>query len=468
MLWAISLTCLSPAGWIQDPPRTPENIRVRTLIEALGSDRYERREDAERELMTIGRAVLLEVDRALGAEGLSPERRKSLQSLREYAANVPSVTPERLRSIKVSLDLRDGETMVGAAVKLMTRIRVPIEVLGKELAARRIKSMNLREVPLDEVLHALAAQGQARWTVHEDRKVVLYEARFADAPGLTCRLFDVATLTFRVLDFALPVPLPQPEAAGVQVNDQPLEAMPVLGGEDLVELIRASVEPKSWEEDGRDILFQNGMLVVRSTAEIHEQVAAFLKQARRQFAVQVRIEVVAIAHKPSWMERTLSKVGATLTESEFDAIRRGAAEGKEAALIGSLDLTGYKGQQVAAFSGAERAFVCGYREDGTPLKEVFAEGVLGTFRPLLSSDRLSATVRIRAAISRIVSVERVETKRGEVQVPKHFVLPIQASVAVEAGRVSILAQAGGAQGFGEGRTQVLALMRVTPIVEEGE
>jgi Ca-activated chloride channel family protein len=53
-------------------------------------------------------------------------------------------------------------------------------------------------------------------------------------------------------------------------------------GEDLVAKIRAAVLPDSWSEaDGRTIQFQNGLLIVRNTAEVHAAIRKFLQEMRK-------------------------------------------------------------------------------------------------------------------------------------------------------------------------------------------
>lgn len=462
------LACVIPPAWIQNPPPALENNRIRVLLQELGADSYDRREEAERELMIAGRAALTEIERALSAQNLPAERRKTLEAILEFAANVPPITQNRLRFTKVSIETQEGETMAAAFANLMAKTKMPIQVVGKSLASRTLRSVALRDVPLEDALNALAAEGKARWTVCDDRRIVIYESQFVDAPGLSFRIFDVAALTSRILDFSLPVAFPRADVVDPTIVEAPTESSVLLGGEELVDLIRNSVEPDRWDEEGREIFFQNGLLGVRTTAEIQDLVAAFLKRAHHEFAVQVRIELMAVAHHPAWMQRVLSRANGKLSNAEWDAIRRGAAEGKDATVIGSLDLTGFKGQQVVGVSGAERALVTAYREDGAPCKEVVMEGVLGAFRPMLSDDRRSATVRIQAAVSKLVAVERLQTPRGEVQVPRRFVLPIRTAAALETGTMSIVASSGAAQGFGEGRTQVVVFLRITPVVEEGK
>jgi hypothetical protein len=59
-------------------------------------------------------------------------------------------------------------------------------------------------------------------------------------------------------------------------------------GEALVKVLRAAVEPKSWEDAGVEYLPGRKVLVVRQTAKAHDEVAELLKLLQTQTAPSKR------------------------------------------------------------------------------------------------------------------------------------------------------------------------------------
>ena len=135
-------------------------------------------------------------------------------------------------------------------------------------------------------------------------------------------------------------------------------------------------------------------------------------------------------------------------------------------LIGSLEMVGYKNQQVAGCHGTERILVTGYNEDSTPKTEVGYDGLRLMIRPSLSDNRQSVNLQVNGTITKILSVDKVKTEHGEVQVPKIYRSPIRLSPTVEAGKPVVLIQSGSVEGYGQGKTQLLILIRTTPMSEK--
>jgi hypothetical protein len=437
---------------LQDPL---EAERIRGLIFELGSDTPQRREEATRGLMLTGRQALDAVQKAL-AQTKEPEARKRLESLCTYLGATSRVTPERLRQTKIDFDVRDASA-ADVLMDFMRQSGIPIEVLLHNSREIRLRPTRHSGASIEEVIGALAKELGCQWSIVHERKVVLHQAPGPLPAGVSLKFYDTRAITFRILDSPV-----VPDEMGVFV-EQPAEAQPRLGGEDLVQLIRDSVAKESWDEEGRSIIFQNGILVAVTTADIHAKIEAYLKKVRKDFSLQVKTELVVVAHKPEFMADVLDKSPRMLTTEQFEAILK--SEGESMTLVGHLQLTGFQNQRILAQSGSERLYVSGYHE-GQPRHEALFEGLRVNVKGTLSDDRKTVAVNLRGFLSKVLALEKVKTEAGEVQVPRKSQIPLRASPAVECGVPIVLAQVGPVQGYGDGRTQILVIVRVTSVLPD--
>jgi hypothetical protein len=248
----------------------------------------------------------------------------------------------------------------------------------------------------------------------------------------------------------------------MDVVDDAMEAIPLINGEDLVQLVHDGVAKDSWDEEGHSINFQNGLLFVKTTDEIHAKIEAFLSQVRKDYFLQVRLEFTAVAHTPAFQAELLGRSPHSLTDAQVEDILKAAASDGAASLVGRLEMRALQHQRVSAHSGTQRAYVASYA-DGKPQRSLAFDGLGLDVRPTLSNDRKTVSVRIMGTILKTLGFEKVKTADGEVEIPKQSRVPIRLSPTVECGSHIVLLQAGPVEGFGQGRTQVLVILRATPI-----
>ena len=97
---------------------------------------------------------------------------------------------------------------------------------------------------------------------------------------MVLQFYDVKDLVRPVYNYLghaglnLEPPPPPPEPLPEDPNDTRLEI------DDLIEVIRATVEPNSWGVDGSDIQPKNGVLVVRATESTHQRLLAYVQELR--------------------------------------------------------------------------------------------------------------------------------------------------------------------------------------------
>lgn len=446
---------------LQDP-EPPDEIRVRWLVQELASDSFKQREKATEELMGMGKTVLRELNDAL-QKAKDPAVRKSIESLQQFLGAAEKVTLERLQTGRLNFAAEDV-TFESAMKDLMTRSKIPIELAVDDPDSIPMPNVSFKDAPVEQIFNAVAKALDLQWKIKADRKVVFFRAGGMDAPGLILELYDIRHLCTPIRDHVIPLESVKDPADGM--GDVPPEPRTWFHPDDLVQLIRDTVATASWDEEGRSICDQSGILVVRTTADVHSQIVKHLKRMRQELMAQVKTEILAVAHSPSFMAEDLSKAPRTLSEGQFDSIRNAALEGKDAALIGIIEMTGYKGQQVAGCHGSERLLIMGYDDDGTPRTEVGYEGLRIMVRPTLGESRQAVNVRVEGVITKILSVEKVKTEHGDVQVPKLYRAPIRQSPTIEASKPTVLLQSGSLEGFGAGNTQLLIVIRSTLISEK--
>src|SRR6185436_17664779 len=69
------------------------------------------------------------------------------------------------------------------------------------------------------------------------------------------------------------------------------EAKQQFTGEDLANLIKNTIHKDQWEEaDGKSIQFQNGLLIVRNSIEMHKSIRKFLSDLRASTSMLVSVE----------------------------------------------------------------------------------------------------------------------------------------------------------------------------------
>ncbi len=92
-------------------------------------------------------------------------------------------------------------------------------------------------------------------------------------PKVVLQFYDVKDLVRPVYNY-LGHDGPNLEPPPEDPNDTRLEI------DDLIEVIRATVEPTSWGVDGSDIQPKNGVLVVRATESTHQRLRAYVQELR--------------------------------------------------------------------------------------------------------------------------------------------------------------------------------------------
>jgi len=405
------------------------------LIEKLGSESVVERDGADRALRRRVREALGSLEeRLLGAR--TDAERARLHGVLETLAGGKVLPLATVKSARVTLP--EGSRRLDETIEDLARqsgVRI-VRDGGPAGGDPLLPELRLKDVPLDRALDHLARKAGGFWMIDGERIRLLVPGKVA------LRLFDVSDLSYGYADepWLELEPDQEPPAA-------PAQAMQELTGEDLANLIRNSVEPDQWEEaDGKSIQFQNGLLIVRNEPVILDRAERYLDELRRKFQTGIHVELEAY-----WCGAE-----ARLGEDPLEELRKLAAEGASARRVASFDRFPRDKRRVALLSETTAHLVARYDGQGNPVFRAVPSGLRANLRASLASDGERVRVDLDARLSRLASVERRKTDRGEVQSPLLESHVLRAQETLVAGRSAVLARIRGAGPEGPLRDLVVA------------
>ena len=90
---------------------------------------------------------------------------------------------------------------------------------------------------------------------------------------------------------------------GAGGEEEEEEAKTAFTGEQLVELIQQVVSPQTWQDPGAQVEVSNGLLLVRNTPEVHDQVLRLLENIRRSTGIIVTVEARFLEVRSTLLEQ---------------------------------------------------------------------------------------------------------------------------------------------------------------------
>lgn len=227
------------------------------------------------------------------------------------------------------------------------------------------------------------------------------------------------------------------------------EARPLFGGvseeptlpygtvDELMELMKAFVEPWFWEEtEGADIrsMGMDGM-VVRASPAIHGKIETFLAElqaeASRTVTIELKILRATSVDPQTWTPGALAGV---LTDEAAAALAESADLGPAASLCC------FSGQRGAIFAGRQMAYlqdadveVAQEANTTDPIVTVSNLGLMASILPVLHGDRVF--VGIDAALASIEEMRLVNTEVNDrLEAPVHKVVTMRPVLEIPVGR----------------------------------
>jgi len=218
-----------------------------------------------------------------------------------------------------------------------------------------------------------------------------------------------------------------------------LESAPPFEVDAIVDLMRAVVDPQTWDSvDGAEISVRGDRLLVRNVPRVHRKIPAFLKTLRRAADRQLRVEFIAIEATGDDAALVLNRPRELTEEEEKRLLERDA--------LASITLHARSGQAVRQRMGREVSYLQDYDVEiaqeaaiGDPIRLSVAEGCSVWMRAFLDESARGARLDLeidRSAIER--PMRRVETEHGPLDLPVLGLTSVRTSVWVPLDRTVIL------------------------------
>lgn len=216
---------------------------------------------------------------------------------REISSEIPAVQ-RAIEERPLRLQLRDAR-LPGFAITGEESLRAVVDVLRNVTGLPLVVSPSAETAVLDagivfdfqfdqplgakNVLDLIVRQAddEVRWILRHG--AILFVPKHKALGAKFVRLYDIQTLTFARTDFSGPRidrlrlldELEDDDGGGPfgTVGERISEVTP----EEVLDSVQAQVAVGTWEEDGVSIDVSGGFLLVVQTAEVHEQVAEFLR-----------------------------------------------------------------------------------------------------------------------------------------------------------------------------------------------
>ncbi len=223
----------------------------------------------------------------LWREKIAARKPKGIQAMQDEINDEDKTIIDKLHSIRITIDMQNAP--LTAIVDYIREISgLNIHISGIENPDQEMISFKVQDIVLDGALRLMLQPRNKAYMVRDG--VVLITTADALKKRVKLDLYDVQDLTYGMADFpGVDISLAQDSigtavAAGEEAKQQ-------FTGEDLANLIKNTIHKDQWEEaDGKSIQFQNGLLIVRNSIEMHKQIRKFLSDLRASTSMLVSVE----------------------------------------------------------------------------------------------------------------------------------------------------------------------------------
>lgn len=417
---------------------------IESLLRSLASEKVQERERAAAEIKRRGESAIDRLRKAEEKAGTPAEKARIRQAYEDILGYKP-LSADLVRSLRVSVRLpRSKASEVVAELQKASGLPVNLDAppnLDPELSATEA-----RDESLETVLDRVSRMAGGHWLI-TGRHLLLV------LPGaIPVKLFDIRDFREAQLD-ERPVSL---EPGGSPFGAFPEGTLSPLSITDLMTLIRHDVSPKSWEEsEERSLQSDNGWLIARNDPDVLTAVGEALEKYRRQFLVELRVEIEAYAVRAS----------AKVEEEGLGWLREQAVEGKTARRVASFDRVGRDKRGLALSSVTRLTFLTSYDADKNPGLEVFSAGTRANVRASLSDNRRTARAELDIGWTRLLSVETRKEAAGDTQVPVFASHAVHATTLVPTERFTFLGRVGETN-IVEGLPDLVVIGRFTPVLRK--
>ncbi|MBV8878500.1 MAG: tetratricopeptide repeat protein, partial [Planctomycetaceae bacterium] len=220
-------------------------------------------------------------------EKIQRRQPKGIQAMSEEINDEDKTIVDKLHSIRITIDMQNAP--LTAIVDYIREISgLNIHISGIDNPDAEMISFKVQDIVLDGALRLMLQPRNKAYMVRDG--VVLITTADALKKRVKLDLYDVQDLTYGMADFpGVDISLATDSigtavAAGEEAKQQ-------FTGEDLANLIKNTIHKDQWEEaDGKSIQFQNGLLIVRNSVDMHKQIRKFLSDLRASTSMLVSVE----------------------------------------------------------------------------------------------------------------------------------------------------------------------------------
>ncbi|MHC4547210.1 MAG: hypothetical protein ACYTEZ_00400 [Planctomycetota bacterium] len=223
-------------------------------------------------------------------------RRPKTTGPRGFAA--PDPRAEQIRNTLAGtpvfeIDWKAGEITLSGAIQYLRSVTGLNFVLSQKVKEEKADTeieLKVDNVAVTQVLDLITEPNEMAWKVRNGVVMILGKEEAVDKPVL--QFYDVKDLVAKISDFPgqeinlVPSKYQPPE------EEEELEPVSPFEVDALIEVIKTTVEPESWDTiEGADIQPKNNVLVVTTTPEIHQKIGRFLQDLRRNTGLLISLEV---------------------------------------------------------------------------------------------------------------------------------------------------------------------------------
>ncbi|MFB3065670.1 MAG: hypothetical protein ACE10D_04055, partial [Planctomycetota bacterium] len=191
------------------------------------------------------------------------------------------------------LSLKPGEITLEGAVEYLRSVTGENFVISQKVRDEKSDielDLEVKDVTVAQVLNLITEPHDMAWKIRNGVVMVLDISEATE--DLILQFFDVKDLVARISDFPgeeinlFPSKYTPPEP------DEGDEPEPPFNADQLIELVRNTIEPESWDAiEGVAIEAKNNILVIKTTREIQRKVGALLDDLRKHTGILINIEV---------------------------------------------------------------------------------------------------------------------------------------------------------------------------------
>ncbi|RPH44936.1 MAG: hypothetical protein EHM91_07925, partial [Planctomycetota bacterium] len=233
-------------------------------------------------------------------ELIAKRQPKGLSEMHEEINDEDKTIVDKLHSIRITIDMQNAP--LTAIVDYIREISgLNIHISGIDNPDAEMISFKVQDIVLDGALRLMLQPRNKAYMVRDG--VVLITTADALKKRVKLELYDVQDLTYGMADFpGVDISLAQ-DAIGTAVAAGE-EAKQQFTGEDLANLIKNTIHKDQWEEaDGKSIQFQNGLLIVRNSIEMHRSIRKFLSDLRASTSMLVSVETRFLAVEHDFLQQ---------------------------------------------------------------------------------------------------------------------------------------------------------------------